>query len=284
MRSLYGLTRADAFKPKDLKVLQQLWVEKGFTRKTANEFTFIAKRIFRWSVAELDLPASTYHGVCAVEGLRKGRTKAREPRRVRPVPKANIDAVRPFVARQVWAMARLQLLTGARGGELVKLRPTDIDTTRDVWTASLEEHKTSHQGRSRVIYFGPQAQDILRDFLDRPLNAYLFDPREAEQERRTQAPTHRRENQKPTPRKSSRTLGDHYTTDSYRRAIERACTKAEVPKWTPHQLRHNAATEIRREHGLEAAQVILGHASADVTQIYAEVDDSKARQVVKAMG
>ena len=79
-----------------------------------------------------------------------------------------------------------------------------------------------------------------------------------------------------------------YTTDSYRRAIHRACDKTfphpELSKlkaaradrsaegtelrqwqsehrWSPNQLRHTAATEIRSKFGLEAAQVILGHSS-----------------------
>ena len=55
-------------------------------------------------------------------------------------------------------------------------------------------------------------------------------------------------------------------------------------RWSPNQLRHTAATEIRREFGLEGAQVALGHASADVTQIYAERDHELARQVAAKLG
>ena len=76
----------------------------------------------------------------------------------------------------------------------------------------------------------------------------------------------------------------HYSADSYRRAITRACDKAGVPRWTPHRLRHNAATYIRKEYGLEAAQIILGHSKADVTQLYAEVDEAKAIRVIKEIG
>lgn len=78
--------------------------------------------------------------------------------------------------------------------------------------------------------------------------------------------------------------GECYTSDSYRRAIERACVKAKVPVWTPHRLRHNAATIVRREYGLEAAQLILGHARADVTQLYAEVNHLKALEVAGNIG
>jgi site-specific recombinase XerD len=43
-------------------------------------------------------------------------------------------------------------------------------------------------------------------------------------------------------------------------------------RWHPHQLRHNAATNLRREHGVELARIILGHANVLATQIYAEAD------------
>jgi hypothetical protein len=40
----------------------------------------------------------------------------------------------------------------------------------------------------------------------------------------------------------------------------------------------------RRRFGLEAAQVILGHAKADTTQIYAERDAALAVEVARKIG
>ena len=54
--------------------------------------------------------------------------------------------------------------------------------------------------------------------------------------------------------------------------------------WSPNQLRHAAGTEVRRLFGLEAAQVILGHAKADVTQVYAERDMATAAEVMRKIG
>ena len=54
--------------------------------------------------------------------------------------------------------------------------------------------------------------------------------------------------------------------------------------WSPNQIRHTAGTEIRKRFGLEAAQVALGHSSADVTQIYAERDLTKAADVARQVG
>ena len=42
--------------------------------------------------------------------------------------------------------------------------------------------------------------------------------------------------------------------------------------------------DIRNRYGLEAAQAVLGHSNADVTQIYAERDFSLAAQVMKEVG
>ena len=78
--------------------------------------------------------------------------------------------------------------------------------------------------------------------------------------------------------------GNRYGTDSYRRAIRRACDKVGIDRWSPNRLRHSVATEIRKEFGLEGAQIILGHASADVSQVYAERDIAKGMEIARRIG
>lgn len=75
-----------------------------------------------------------------------------------------------------------------------------------------------------------------------------------------------------------------YTAESYRRAIAYACNRAGVPKWHPNRLRHNAATRLRKEFGLDVARVILGHSSPAVTEVYAELDREKAVAVMERIG
>jgi integrase len=77
---------------------------------------------------------------------------------------------------------------------------------------------------------------------------------------------------------------DRYTPDSYGRAIRRACEWAGVPQWHPHQLRHSFATRIRRDFGLEAARLMLGHSSMVVTQVYAEQDRQLAMKIAAKVG
>ena len=69
----------------------------------------------------------------------------------------------------------------------------------------------------------------------------------------------------------SRNPGDCYTSGSYQRAIAAACKKADVPRWSPHRLRHNAATSLRKQFGLDIARVVLGHTSPAVTEVYEQI-------------
>lgn len=54
--------------------------------------------------------------------------------------------------------------------------------------------------------------------------------------------------------------------------------------WHPHQLRHNTATFLRKEFGLDTARIILGHHSALITDVYAELDQQKALEAVVKVG
>ncbi len=71
-----------------------------------------------------------------------------------------------------------------------------------------------------------------------------------------------------------------------RPAAERcpACQVGAVPHWHVHQLRHTAATRIRREYGLDTARVVLGHRSPAVTALYAEADAGRAAEVMGKLG
>jgi integrase len=119
-------------------------------------------------------------------------------------------------------------------------------------------------------------------------------------------------------RRPKRRPGNRFNVAAYRRAIARACDRAfpapeplakrqgetaaewkarltpeqrqglrrwrDQHRWHPHQLRHTAATKLRKEYGLEAAQVILGHKTLTVTQVYAEKNVEAARKIMSAVG
>ena len=292
LKQLYGRTNAAEFGPRALKTIRQRFIEAGNCRNHVNEQVGRIKMVLRWAVSEELIPATIIHALDAVSGLKRGRTGVRESEPVKPVPEAHITAIQTFVSRQVWALIQLQLFCAARPGELVIMRPVDIETATKVWRYHPVTHKTAYRDRPRTIYFGPRAQKIIREFLiGRSVVSCLFSPLESESERRTAMHSERKtpvscgnkpgSNCTKTPKRKP---GERYTTDSYRRAIQRSCELAGVPQWSPNQLRHNAGSKIRKEFGLEAAQIMLGHSKADVTQLYAEVNEQKGIQIASNFG
>jgi integrase len=250
------------------------------------------RAVFRWAVENELLPVTVHQALQAVSGLRKNRSAAREPEPVGPVPEEVVEKTLPFLAPQVAAMVRLQLLTGARPGEIVLLRPCDIERVDGsaVWVYRPRRHKNEHHDRDRVIFFGRQAQELLRPWLDRDPEKECFSPAEVVAARNARLRSSRKSPMTPSQparagkSRPKRRPGTRYTRNSYRVAIQRACPKAGVPSWSPNQLRHTAATLIRSRYGLEAAQTVLGHAKADVTQVYAERDMAKARAIMAEIG
>jgi integrase len=184
LRQLYGHTPARDFGPLGLKAVRKAMIDAGLCRSEINRRIGRVVRAFKWAVSEEIIPPSVHQALEAVNGLRRGRADVRESEPVKPVPDAFVDAIRPHVARQVWAMVELQRLTGMRPGEVTIMRTCDLDTSGRVWIFTPETHKTEHHGRVRKIYIGPQAQAILRPWLRTDLMAYLFSPRDAMEERR----------------------------------------------------------------------------------------------------
>lgn len=289
LRMLQGRTLAASFDSLALEAVRDTMIESGLARTTINERIRVLKRLFKWGIRKKLVPATVVGELMSVEGLKRGRTKARETDPVRPVPEEHIEAVLPLVSRHVKGMICLQLLTGARPGEVCIMRRADLDTSGSVWVYRPRRHKNQYRGQSREIYLGPKAQAIAQEFFLPSLDTYLFSPMLAREERYRELRLKRKSKVPPSQlcrrkAKPSKLPGKRYTTYSYRRAIQVACEIATVPAWSPHQLRHNAATKMRKDHGVELARIILGHKSAFTTEIYAEVDRRQAIEVMAMIG
>jgi integrase len=184
----------------------------------------------------------------------------------------HVEATMAFMPSPLRAIIRLLLLTGARPSEILRLRPCDINRTGEVWAAVIREHKLSYRGVVRTLYFGPSAQAILRPFLLRGDDDYLFSPIEAEAERHAACDTHRKPHWKKTAKKTTRVIGYFYDATDLTRAIRRVCDDNDIPRWTSYQLRHTACTTIEATADIEVARAILGHSTVDTTAIYTHKD------------
>jgi integrase len=270
--------------------------QKPIPRKSINRIAKRIRGLFKWAVSMEIVPAQTWHALMAVEGIRRGRTAAPELPPVRPVADEIVKKTLPHLPKVVADLVWFIRLAGCRPGEACQLRPADIDTEGKVWKWTVRSHKNSWREQERVVMIGPRAQRILRPYIealsDRP-NAYVFSPRVSERDRNKERRAHRESPLTPSqaarkakPRKSrARPPRERYTDDTLNRCIRRACEKAELPRWTPMQLRHTAGTEARLAGGgLDAAQVRLGHKHANITEVYAELAQEKAAELALKLG
>ena len=267
----YGDDYATNFGPRKLKRIRDKMIAKGLSRRHINEQVRRIVRVFKWAASEELVPGSVAVNLATVEGLRTGKTSARESKLVPPVPSETVKATLPFMPEIVADMCQVQLLLGCRPKEVCDMRPCDIDRKSEIWTYVPESHKTQHHGKERRIAIGPKAQAILLRYLARESSMCCFRPIDSVEKHRKVAG-------------KSRQPGERYTSGTYRNAVIRASERAGVEHWTPNQLRHTRATEIRHKFGLEAAQVVLGHSRADTTQIYAETNYAQAEKVAAAVG
>lgn len=275
---LYGPTLAARFGPLALKAVRQRMIDANYCRRHVNHCIGCVRRCFAWAASEELIPASVIHGLRAVEGLRRGRTEARESEPVQPVAERDVERAKGLLLPVLRDVVDLQLLTAMRPGEALGLRPGDVDRAGKVWIYRPPSHKTLYRGHQRLIFIGPKGQDVLARYLLRDPGAHCFSPREAMLARMDEQGRAYRPGR-------TRTPGESYHPTSYSHAVRTACLKAGVdPTWHPHQLRHSAATMLAREFGHETARIILGHRSLDVTKIYAADNADRAIDAISRVG
>jgi integrase len=262
LEEMYGGSRVSDFRPSHLKNVRRWMIEQGLSRKYINDSVNRIRRMFKWGVENELVSPEVLHSLQAISGLKKGRSGAKEVPPVQPVPLDVLNTTLGQMCEVVSALVRFQYMTGCRPGEARMLRPCDVESHGDVWEYRPASHKSEHHDRERRIFVGPRTQAVLAPWLKRDPSNYCFRPDES----------------------ATRFRGECFRRDSYYRAVAQACDRAGVESWSPNQLRHSRATELRARYGLDAAQTVLGHSSADVTQVYAERDFDMARRIMLEFG
>ncbi len=82
---LYARLPAEEFGPLKLKQVRQRMIDLDLARKTINDRIACIKRLFRWAASEELVSAGAYQALLTVEGLKRGRSGARETKKVLPV-------------------------------------------------------------------------------------------------------------------------------------------------------------------------------------------------------
>lgn len=244
---MYGTLEAGDFGLPQLAKVQDAFAGRGWTRRSVNRQINRVRSCWAWGASRGHVSPECAAALKLLRPIREGSGRVTEKPDVRAAP---IDHVRAAAASAspavVGEMIEMLLLTGMRVGELVRMRPVDIDRSGRVWLYQLEQHKTAHKAKTRIIAIGPRAQRVLAPRLSvcTKLDALVY----------------------------VNTSGRMYEPRAFRRRVLRACELAEVPEFTTHQIRHTSATLPRTEGGLDAAQAMLGHTTATSTVKYAEAE------------
>ena len=257
LRRLYADTPANNFGPLNLKALRTTLIESGLARTVINQRIRRVKQAFRWAVSEELVEPSVYQALAAVDGLKRGRTEARETEPIGPVSDTVVDATLPHLPKVIAAMVRFQRCTAARPSEICDLRPQDVDRSVDPWLYRPESHKTQYRGCDRLILIGRRAKQILLPYLNRPLDQFCFSPAESIAVWNADRRAKRKSRVQPSQINRRKALpkckpGMKFNRNSYLQAIRRACKKAGVGNWSPNQLRHAAGTELRTRFGIKS--------------------------------
>jgi integrase len=281
---------AAAFGPAQLKVVRDRMIGLDWSRTTVNQRVRRVRHIWKWGAEDGLVPASTWHGLCVVRGLQAGRSAARETAGRRPVTDDVVDATLPFLPRHVRGLIQFQRLTGCCPAEACRLRMADVDTTGPVWIYAPPRHKCSWRGHRRQIGIGPQAQDLLGEFLvGLSSDEYVFSPYRQRDERYAAMRAVRKMKVQPSQQnrramKPKKVPGNRFLPASMGRAIQVACKKANVPAWHPYQFRHAAGAKARRLGGLDAAQALLGHKTLSMTEHYSKLNVEDVVKVAERLG
>jgi integrase len=268
---------ASEFKPRLLKAVRDEMIRRGWSRRYINASVRRTKQMFNWAVEEELIPPEVAGALARVRGLQKDRSAAREKPEVQAVTDEQVEAVLPRVSPVVAAMIRTMRLSGMRPGEALRMNIEEIDRSNpECWQYRPKQHKTSHRGKERIIFLGPKCQAILGPWILKAGSGRIFPITKSGLKKAIETACDR--------------AYPHPTLSGFPEAKLTAAQFAELKawrkahRWHPNQLRHAAATEFRKEHGLEAAQILLGHSKADTTQIYAEVNIDRGREIALKIG
>jgi hypothetical protein len=166
VKEVYGHTAAKEYGPLALKACRQRMIVQGWSRTYINRQVNRVQHMFKWATGEELVPASIYVNLRTVEGLERGKTKARETKKIKPVSTEQVNAALPHLRSVIRAMVNFQLLTGCRPGEVCLIRPLDIDMRNPacwIYRPGSDQgphgaHKTAHHEQDRLILIGPMAQ------------------------------------------------------------------------------------------------------------------------------
>jgi len=260
-------------------------------------------------------------GLRVGEGIERPPVRAVADERIAAVEHFVTPQVWAMVNLQIWSACRpgeaciMRAIDINMQGKIWEYRPHSHKTEHH------EKERVIFLGPHAQELIKPWLKTDLHAYLFSPKEARAWS--EAQRTKNRKTPKSSKERKPLRKSRPKRTPGECYNNHAYDHAIHRGCELAfGMPKqlrnipsakkvaagtagmdaaererlrglaaewrrqncWHPNQLRHTAATRIRAAYGIELARVILGHSSAVTSEIYAEIDREKAKEVMEKLG
>lgn len=215
--------------PRDIQNMIAARRLAGVKPSTINRSRAFLSVLFNWAIDERGI----HPGPNPVSRIRRFKEPRTEPRILMP---EEAQALLHAADQDMRFPILLALYTGARRGELRKLKPSDIDFNRCLIRFRRETTKSK---RERLVPFSPKFRDmLLAQGVTDPGREFVID-------------------------RAARQFG------GLRRGFQEARTAAGLPWVTWVTLRHTfAGWFLTNGGGLTALQEILGHANPMTTMIY----------------
>ncbi|MCL2745054.1 MAG: tyrosine-type recombinase/integrase [Planctomycetaceae bacterium] len=245
-----------SFGSKELMQFQVFLAKKNYARKYCNTLVKFVRTVFYWGESADLVSIRTVHKLRNVKPLKLNQAKEKPKRKA--VPAEVFEAALPYFPPAVSDMLELQRLTAMRPGEVCRMKPIEIkhdkDLTGDFWIYQPEHHKTEWAGKEKRIVLGENSMETLSFYLlKRAADEPVF----------------------------KTVKGKAYTTASYGRIIKKVLEANDLPKFTAHQVRHLAISEISLLCGQDFAKEVAGHSDTKTTEIYDHFSIEKQKEVIR---
>jgi integrase len=181
----------------------------------------------------------------------------------------------PSVAPQWTAMLYLLTFTALRWGEASALKWEDLDQEASVIRVQRTQYKgvavdLTKNGKSKEVPLTPDIAKVLAEH-----RRWLIEAQHPGLESGWIFPTHGKK-----AGKTADEAGELHMGNPFGKALDAACVKAEIPRITPHGLRHTGNDLLRRFASREVVMAITGHSTPAMHSHYSHVDQNEKAEAV----
>ncbi len=190
LSELFGTLPLSEFGADQLERLRDELIRDGRVVPQINKRVSQARQWYVWCLGRRLVPpgVDAYRVLLEMKqrcrAISAGEYGAKPGKRVEPADPKAVDAAIPHLPPAPKAIVQILRLTGARPSEILDMKPGELDRSGETWILRPTWHKSAKKGKSRLIYFGPEAQAALAPWLlGTGPDEYIFTPAKSEERR-----------------------------------------------------------------------------------------------------